>query len=362
MLVALATPQPGWLASPSMSCLPRWHLPIPPPGFSVQLSLHPLGEDTVSAARAGPWPPNLLLILLLGWVPLTSALLCAFTGARGDERGPWGEFMVTGDSGGLRKGINTLQGLGDTVLPERMNPSPLKTPHGVRFGEPRSEFGVAAPRLGPAGREYDKEGNLRPWWQNSSLEAFKNRTACMTEQYGRYTVHRENVNGRQTLGENIADNGGLKAAYNVSGTAGAGGVGGTALNLLPRFRGVHPTGVQILAAEERRREAAPGAGAHQPPALLRGLRASTAPKPPPGCHFRAPQGGGVSPVPTAVPLPQVWCSVRTPESSHEGLVTDPHSPDKYRVIGTLSNSRDFVQHFGCPLGSPMNPGKHCEVW
>lgn len=84
--------------------------------------------------------------------------------------------------------------------------------------------------------------------------------------------------------------------------------------------------------------------------------------PPPGCHFRAPQGGGVSPVPTAVPLPQVWCSVRTPESSHEGLVTDPHSPDKYRVIGTLSNSRDFVQHFGCPLGSPMNPGKHCEVW
>uniref|UniRef100_A0A8B9SPF4 endothelin-converting enzyme 1 n=1 Tax=Anas platyrhynchos TaxID=8839 RepID=A0A8B9SPF4_ANAPL len=65
------------------------------------------------------------------------------------------------------------------------------------------------------GREYDKEGNLRPWWQNSSLEAFKNRTACMTEQYGRYTVHREKVNGRQTLGENIADNGGLKAAYNA---------------------------------------------------------------------------------------------------------------------------------------------------
>lgn len=72
------------------------------------------------------------------------------------------------------------------------------------------------PQLGPAGREYDKEGNLRPWWQNSSLEAFKNRTACMTEQYGRYTVHSEKVNGRQTLGENIADNGGLKAAYNVS--------------------------------------------------------------------------------------------------------------------------------------------------
>uniref|UniRef100_A0A670IFH3 endothelin-converting enzyme 1 n=1 Tax=Podarcis muralis TaxID=64176 RepID=A0A670IFH3_PODMU len=65
------------------------------------------------------------------------------------------------------------------------------------------------------GREYDKEGNLRPWWQNSSLEAFKNRTACMTEQYNKYLVNGEHVNGKQTLGENIADNGGLKAAYNA---------------------------------------------------------------------------------------------------------------------------------------------------
>uniref|UniRef100_A0A8C3JQ70 endothelin-converting enzyme 1 n=1 Tax=Calidris pygmaea TaxID=425635 RepID=A0A8C3JQ70_9CHAR len=154
------------------------------------------------------------------------------------------------------------------------------------------------------GREYDKEGNLRPWWQNSSLEAFKNRTACMTEQYGRYTVHHEKVNGRQTLGENIADNGGLKAAYNA-----------------------YKSWLQKNGEEKRL--PALGLTNHQ-------------------LFF--------------VGFAQVWCSVRTPESSHEGLVTDPHSPDKFRVIGTLSNSRDFVEHFGCPLGSPMNPGKHCEVW
>lgn len=59
---------------------------------------------------------------------------------------------------------------------------------------------------------------------------------------------------------------------------------------------------------------------------------------------------------------QVWCSVRTPESSHEGLVTDPHSPARFRVLGTLSNSRDFLRHFGCPVGSPMNSGQLCEVW
>ncbi|XP_070365416.1 endothelin-converting enzyme 2 isoform X4 [Equus asinus] len=65
------------------------------------------------------------------------------------------------------------------------------------------------------GREYDKEGNLRPWWQNESLAAFRNHTACMEEQYSQYQVNGEKLNGRQTLGENIADNGGLKAAYNA---------------------------------------------------------------------------------------------------------------------------------------------------
>lgn len=69
----------------------------------------------------------------------------------------------------------------------------------------------------PAGREYDKDGNLRPWWKNSSVEAFKQQTECMVEQYGNYSVNGEPVNGRHTLGENIADNGGLKAAYRVRG-------------------------------------------------------------------------------------------------------------------------------------------------
>ncbi|XP_053420283.1 endothelin-converting enzyme 2 isoform X3 [Nycticebus coucang] len=154
------------------------------------------------------------------------------------------------------------------------------------------------------GREYDKEGNLRPWWQNESLAAFRNHTACMEEQYNQYQVNGERLNGRQTLGENIADNGGLKAAYN-------------AYNGWLRKHG------------EEQRLPAVGLTNHQ-------------------LFF--------------VGFAQVWCSVRTPESSHEGLVTDPHSPARFRVLGTLSNSRDFLQHFGCPVGSPMNPGQLCEVW
>uniref|UniRef100_A0A8C5PBL5 endothelin-converting enzyme 1 n=1 Tax=Leptobrachium leishanense TaxID=445787 RepID=A0A8C5PBL5_9ANUR len=154
------------------------------------------------------------------------------------------------------------------------------------------------------GREYDEDGNLRPWWQNSSLEAFKNRTECMVDQYNSYSINGEKVNGRQTLGENIADNGGLKAAYHAYKSW------------------LHKYG------EEKR---LPGVALTNHQLFFVGFA-------------------------------QVWCSVRTPESSHEALVTDPHSPAKFRVIGTLSNSKDFAEHFSCPAGTPMNPGKHCDVW
>uniref|UniRef100_A0AAY5EFJ1 endothelin-converting enzyme 1 n=1 Tax=Electrophorus electricus TaxID=8005 RepID=A0AAY5EFJ1_ELEEL len=154
------------------------------------------------------------------------------------------------------------------------------------------------------GREYDKDGNLRPWWQNSSVDAFKNRTECMVDQYTQYTINGEHINGKQTLGENIADNGGLKAAYHA-----------------------YRSWVKTNGEEKRL----------------------------PALNLTNDQLFFVG-------FAQVWCSVRTPESAHEGLMTDPHSPPKYRVIGTLSNSPDFAEHFQCPLGSPMNSGHRCEVW
>ncbi|XP_072318061.1 endothelin-converting enzyme 2b [Eucyclogobius newberryi] len=154
------------------------------------------------------------------------------------------------------------------------------------------------------GREYDKEGNLRPWWQNGSVLAFSERSHCMEQQYQNYSENGENVNGKQTLGENMADNGGLKAAYKA-----------------------YRSWVQKHGEEK----------------LL------------PAVNLTNDQLFFVG-------FAQVWCSVRTPESAHEGLVTDPHSPPRFRVIGTLANSPDFSRHFSCPFGSPMNPGERCEVW
>ncbi|KAK6305014.1 hypothetical protein J4Q44_G00237940 [Coregonus suidteri] len=158
--------------------------------------------------------------------------------------------------------------------------------------------------FGAQGREYDKDGNLRPWWQNSSVNAFKNHTECMVEQYNGYTINGEHINGKQTLEENIADNGGLTAAYNA-----------------------YQAWVQENGEEKRL----------------------------PAVNLTNDQLFFVG-------FAQVWCSVRTPESTHKGFMTDPHSPSKYRVIGALSNSPAFAEHFQCPTGSPMNPGHRCTVW
>ncbi|CAI5687043.1 unnamed protein product [Oreochromis niloticus] len=154
------------------------------------------------------------------------------------------------------------------------------------------------------GREYDKDGNLRPWWKNSSVEAFKKQTQCMVEQYGNYSINQEPLNGRQTLGENIADNGGLKAAYKAY------------LNWIKRN----------------------------------------------GEEATLPALGMTNHQLFFVGFAQVWCSVKTPESSHEGVMTDPHSPPRFRVIGTVSNSREFSKHFGCKADTPMNPNHKCELW
>ena len=63
------------------------------------------------------------------------------------------------------------------------------------------------------GRQYDADGNMRNWWKNSTLEAYKEKIKCIEKEYGNFTVNGEHINGLQTLGENIADNGGLKAAF-----------------------------------------------------------------------------------------------------------------------------------------------------
>lgn len=154
------------------------------------------------------------------------------------------------------------------------------------------------------GREYDRRGNLRPWWNNATVERFKNQTQCMVDQYSDYGVGADKLNGKQTLGENIADNGGLKAAYHA-------------------YKGW----VQVHGVE--------------PPL--------------PGVNLTHSQLFFLG-------FAQVWCSASTKEALHLQLLNDPHSPAEYRVKGPLSNSKEFSRQFRCPLGSAMNRQTKCEVW
>jgi len=156
------------------------------------------------------------------------------------------------------------------------------------------------------GRQFDLNGNLIDWWQASTKEHYLEKAKCIIEQYGNYTEPSTGLklNGVNTQGENIADNGGIKESY------------------LAYKRWVEENG---------------------PEARL------------PGLDYTPEQLFWVS-------AAQTWCSVYRPESMKMRITTGVHSPAQFRVLGPLSNMRDFASDFNCPEGSPMNPVKKCEVW
>lgn len=154
------------------------------------------------------------------------------------------------------------------------------------------------------GREFDKDGNLHQWWNNDTIRNFKNRTNCVAHQYSKYTINGKNISGNQTLGENIADNGGLKASYH---------------------------------------------------AYLELMKDKQEPQKLPGLDLTHKQLFFVA-------FAQVWCSAVTREATSLQIEKDPHSPAKFRVVGSLSNMKEFAKEFNCKPGTKMNPRNKCEVW
>ena len=59
---------------------------------------------------------------------------------------------------------------------------------------------------------------------------------------------------------------------------------------------------------------------------------------------------------------QVWCGETRPEAAHQRLLTDPHSPHRFRVNGVMRNSEAFAQAYGCAVGTPLHPVDRCVVW
>jgi endothelin-converting enzyme/putative endopeptidase len=155
------------------------------------------------------------------------------------------------------------------------------------------------------GRQFDAAGNLTDWWTKAVGEEFDRRAACVADQYSGYVaVDDVKLNGKLTLGENIADLGGLLLSFSA-------------------------------------------------------YQASRAGKPaePPVAGFSPEQAFFLG-------YAQAWCSVTRPEQARLRAATDPHSPPRWRVNGPLSNLDAFQRAFACPAGSPMvrPAAKRCEVW
>uniref|UniRef100_A0A8D8TP03 Endothelin-converting enzyme 1 n=1 Tax=Cacopsylla melanoneura TaxID=428564 RepID=A0A8D8TP03_9HEMI len=157
------------------------------------------------------------------------------------------------------------------------------------------------------GRQFDKDGNLHRWWKDKAIHNFHERAQCLIEQYSRFVVSEVNMplDGVNTQGENIADNGGIKQAFRAY--------------------------KRWLSMNDASKETLPGLNAT-------GLE----------LFF--------------LNFAQIWCGNTRPETSRNKLKTAVHAPGKFRVIGTLQNSVDFASVYNCHKGSPMNPVKKCSVW
>ena len=153
------------------------------------------------------------------------------------------------------------------------------------------------------GSQFDGDGNLKSWWTKKVREQFDKRTSCIEKQYAGYdALPGVKLNGKLTLGENIADAGGVKLAFH---------------------------GYRALRAEAAERWVADGLNEDQ--------------------QF-------------FVSLGQIWCSKYREAFARLRAKTDTHSSPEWRVNGSLQNLPEFAETFGCQEGSPMRPKNSCSVW
>ena len=155
------------------------------------------------------------------------------------------------------------------------------------------------------GSQFDSDGNLRDWWSKPTKDRFAAATQCVVDQYAKYeAVPKVRLDGKLTAGENIADNGGVKLAYQA---------------------------YQAWKAQQK----------PPPQAVVDGYTDDQ-------LYFLA--------------YAQSWCDKMTPEVLETRAHSNPHSPPMWRVNGVIVNQPGFGPAFKCASGTPMNPGKQCSVW
>ena len=161
------------------------------------------------------------------------------------------------------------------------------------------------------GAQYDGKGNLRQWQTDADQKAFHERTECVADEYSGFEAAPAKgdapaayLNGHLTLGENTADNGGLRIAFMALEDA--------------------------LAAQ--------------------------------GKTIDEKVDGYTEAQRYFIGFAQVWCQNQTDASARRSALTDPHSPGKWRTDGSVQNFDEFGKAFGCKKGTPMYPEHSCRVW
>lgn len=152
------------------------------------------------------------------------------------------------------------------------------------------------------GRQFDAQGNLRDWWTDEDGKEFVKRASCISDQYSTYTIIDDiKINGKLTLGEDVADLGGLLLAY-------------AAWKDDAKGQTLDP--IDDLTPDQR---------------------------------FFVGYG-------------QSWCGQTRDETKRLRATVDPHSPEKYRTNGVVSNMPQFQEAFHCKAASPMVNQNRCSVW
>jgi putative endopeptidase len=154
------------------------------------------------------------------------------------------------------------------------------------------------------GRKFDPQGNLHDWWTEQDAKEFEKRASCVADEYSSFiSVDDLHLNGKLTLGENTADNGGAR--------------------------------VSLMALEHRLAED-----------RLEGQKIDGYT---PEQRFFLGYG-------------RIWCEKLRPEQARMAIRTDPHSPGKFRLEGVVENMPEFEKAWGCHAGQPMVSANACRVW
>jgi putative endopeptidase len=156
------------------------------------------------------------------------------------------------------------------------------------------------------GRKFDPQGNLRDWWTADDGKEFEKRVSCVANEYSNFVVVDDlKLNGRLTLGENTADNGGARIALRAL--------------------------EHMIADDQTGKEGQKIDGYTPEQRFFLGFA-------------------------------RVWCEKRRPEYARSQVTTNPHSPGKWRVNGVVQNMPEFQQAWGCKAGQPMVAANACHVW